>query len=373
MRRALLARTVLALGLLLASACRSADEDNASVDDESSTTLTTPGDGTPEPPNALASRLEALIADRPDDASGCRVGLSSPQGRAEAGFGLADIGARTPIDAGTRFDIASNSKQFTGAMVTVLAATGRLSLADPVAKHVPRMARYPATVTVAQLLHHTSGIPEYFKKLEGREAEVVTQSETIDLIADSKPETPPGSEFAYTNSNYVLLAEVVASVTKRPFADVLASDLLAPAGMTSAFVSTTGTATAPDVALSYDGDSTDPERSRWQQYGDGAVHATVTDLLRWGDYLLGARAGSRTLLDAMTDGAVESGDGDQYGAGLIVGTDRGRRVIAHSGIWLGFRSELLLVPEQKVAVVVLCNGSTNGEDKLRDAALALVL
>jgi len=361
---------VFVLILVAAPACSSSDPGP----DEEQTPEAAPTTGAPSNPEsaALAARLRALVAGRPRNGPGCGIGVASRHGRAQVAFGLEDIAAGKPIDDDTIFDLASNSKQFTGALVMRLVAAGRLSLDDPVAKHVPRMARYPHAVKIAQLLHHVSGIPEYFDALAGREDEVVTQSEAVDLIAASKPDTPPGTEFAYTNSNYVLLAEVVESVAGKPFADVLRTELFTPAGMTSASVGEASPPTA-HLASSYEKGSTEPASSRWQQYGDGAIRTTVADVLRWGDFLTGPDGQTSKLVDAMTAGAVDTGDGDRYGAGIIVSESGGRRTLSHSGSWLGFESEFLVVPNERVAVAVLCNGTGTDGEKLRDAALALVL
>lgn len=330
---------------------------------------------TPEPAEALASGsgeadrelAEALgLEGENPEGPGCGVGIASSDDTAQAAYGLADLDSGRPIGSETVFDLASNSKQFTGAAVVLLASDGELGLDDPVAGYVEPMGEYPHEVTIGHLLHHTSGIPEYFDLFEDRQDETVTQEEAVEAIAGLDPDFAPGEEFAYTNSNYVLLAEVIEEASGQDYADTLSDLVFEPAGMADTFVHDYSSSEEA-MATSYDTGG-DALSSTWSQQGDGAIHSTVTDMLRWGRHLVD----DQDLVALISQGAVPSGEGESYGAGLVV-TERGdgTLTLAHEGSWLGFETFFEVVPEHELVAVVLCNQEDSGGDGLLVAAMEL--
>src|SRR5947209_3162081 len=119
------------------------------------------------PADSLSRWVDSVFAPFASGRSpGCAVGVTSG-GSLEfvKGYGLADLGHRVPIDGDTRFYIASISKQFTAMSIVLLAQDGRLSLDDPIQKWVPEVPSFGATITVKHLLHHTSGLRDYFTLL----------------------------------------------------------------------------------------------------------------------------------------------------------------------------------------------------------------
>jgi CubicO group peptidase (beta-lactamase class C family) len=127
--------------------------------------------------------------------------------------GLADLGSGTAITPETVFDIASVSKQFTAAAILMLRDAGEVRLHDPLADHLPSLPGWSEKTTLAHLMHHTSGIPAYEPLLPDQGFEFTdraTQAQTVKALAGVEElDFPPGSDWAYSNSNYVLLGEVV--------------------------------------------------------------------------------------------------------------------------------------------------------------------
>ena len=320
-------------------------------DGEQASSVASPADESASP---AAPDLEPLVADRPGDQPGCAVGVGDGEGEATAAYGLADLGAGRPIDDATLFDLGSVSKQITGALVLELVADGTLALDDTVGPHLSEVTGPASRVTIEQLLHHRSGIPDYTNRLPQRLDVEATQADAIDTVARAALVFEPGSRFSYSNTNYVLLAEIAHRAAGPPFADLVADRVLGPAGMSTAFVHDYRDTPSP-MAISYRRDGAGgfvPLRWRWNQVGDGAVHASITDLLAWGRYLLDS-----ARLPRFVDGAepVGGSGANRYGAGVFVHERRGRPVVDHDGTWQGFVSYVAVFPDDGVAVAALCN------------------
>src|SRR5262249_42927153 len=153
---------------------------------------------------------------------------------------------------GTQSCLASVSKPLTALAVMTLAEKGRLDYDDPVAKYVPDLPAALGTATLRQLLHHTSGIPDYeHMNVEHpgmTNAEVVAALGTVD-----KPLFPHGQKYQYCNSGYVLLGQVVEKVSGRSLPDYLREHIFRPAGMTATFVLTAADRKTAAAARGYDG------------------------------------------------------------------------------------------------------------------------
>src|SRR5512140_2856915 len=143
----------------------------------------------------------------------------------EHGYGLASIENEVPITPRTVFDLGSTSKQFTAFSILLLERDGKLALADDIRKYIPELPQYGRTITIADLMHHTSGLRDYLTlwNLAGVPTEnLTTDQDALKLIVRQKASNfPAGSEFLYSNSGYFLLSEIVHRVsgkTLREFA-----------------------------------------------------------------------------------------------------------------------------------------------------------
>lgn len=289
------------------------------------------------------SLLSRLI---PADGPGCS-GAAAIDGELvwHGQSGLADVDAGVSIDAQTRFDIASVSKQFTGLTVLRLVEAGELELDEVVAAHLGGMPSWAESVTIADLLHHTSGIPDYTGLLLDAGFsldDTSTQQDALDVIAETELEFEPGDEFSYSNSNYVLLASIVEAVTGEPFADVLAREALGEADLRLEPAST-----AADVALSYE--DGEPSQPGWLQVGDGSIVGTPSEVALWGS--LYADDGDPAVV-AMTADAVDDGGGGRYGAGIGISPDGD---LVHSGAWAGFVTLFGVSADRSTVLVITCN------------------
>ncbi|MFC5144956.1 serine hydrolase domain-containing protein [Streptomyces aureoversilis] len=280
----------------------------------------------------------------------------------EAGRGKADLATGRAITSKTVFDMASNSKQFTADAVLLLAGRHQLALSDPLSDFLDDPPAWTQDVTLGDLMHHTSGIPDYQDLLEAKGIELTDpagQQEAIAAILASRPEDPPGERFSYSNSNYVLLAHVVERVTGKPFPRFLQQEFFAPLHLR---MTLSPAVDVPGKAKSYDekDGSFTPNSSPWKQYGDGSVQSTPGEFVRWADNYRTGRIGGTELLAGVTEGAVSVGDAlrqrgieeGRYGAGILLLPDES---LVHRGDWEQFHSTFKVSPDRNTAVTVVCN------------------
>lgn len=309
-----------------------------------------------------AARSDALLAQQlTADQPGCSAAVAIDGRVVWAGArGLANLADGTPLTTITRFDIASVAKQFTATAVLLLSFDGLLQLSDPVSKYLRGLPGWAQRVTVDQLIHHTSGIPDYVDLLLAKRiflAQPTTQQDALDAIAGvTELSAEPGTEFGYSNSNYVLLAEVVAVAAGRSLPDVLTDRVFTPLGLNMVM---SPNLTGPDVATGHwtiNGTIT-PMQARWEQLGDGSIFSTPTELVKWADNYATGQLGGPRLLAAITAGAVrdEQAPGVRYGAGVLV-TPEG--AISHAGGWAGHMSFLTISPDRHTAVAAACNSES---------------
>ncbi len=296
-----------------------------------------------------------LSADEP----GCSAAVGNEGTVVWAGaHGLADLAARRPLTPGSVFDIASVSKQFTATAILLLAQRGKLGLTDTVANYLDGLPGWSGKVTIAQLIHHTSGIPDYTGLLlaAGHSlTEPTTQAQAIQALADTPDlAAKPGAGFAYSNSNYLLLAEIVHAVTGETLPEFVRSTIFEPLNLDMVL---DPLAQGSLTAISYTKDRVSDKwiiaDSNWAQIGDGAIQTTPSQLVRWADnYRTGAVGGTRLLRD-QTDEAVETSPGmGRYGAGIAINPDN---TLSHNGAWGGFATLFGISADRRTAIAVSCN------------------
>jgi CubicO group peptidase (beta-lactamase class C family) len=287
--------------------------------------------------------------------------------------GQADIAAEAPITTETVFDIASVSKQFTASALLLQVDAGKLTLNDPVSRHLPELPEWAGTVNVGQLMHQTSGIPDYVGLLEAQGfafSDHTTQEQAVRAVAAMPKLTfTPGSQFEYSNSNYLLLGEIVSRISREPLPQFLAEEIFRPLGLLMVL---DPTAQLPGKAVAYEADSDDYHAAAtgWEQVGDGAIQTTPTQLVAWADNYRTGRVGGRALLDAQLRGAVltDAGGGDRYGAGIFL---LANGTLDHDGAWGGFVSAFRVSKDRTTSVAITCNTDEQDPEALAGAIAKL--
>lgn len=290
--------------------------------------------------------------------------------------------ARTALTTDAAFDIGSISKQFTAMAVLKLTSQHKLALTDKVAKHLPGFP-YP-DVTIAQLLSHSSGIPDvmdqYNSRLRAGPKEPVLGTDIVAMLANSgRPaRSAPGAKFAYNNTGYMVLAMLVEAVAKRPFADYLERSFFKPLGMTQTRVrvpSNEARITRGVLGFRPAADGSRRPLDQIPQFyvqGAGGIYSTVQDLLRWQNALLAGRVVPLALWrQATTPLKLSDGTSYPYGYGLALKpTKAGTARIFHDGDWRAFKANLAYYPGTAVTIVQLTNNAEDDTVDVNEVALA---
>ena len=280
-------------------------------------------------------------------------------------YGMADLERNVPLSPKSLFDIASISKQFTAMSILLLEQQGLLSLDDDIRTYLPDFPDYGHTITLRHLIHHTSGLRDYMDLMElaGMPWEnTYHQAEIVDLVARQKAlNNNPGDDYLYSNSGYLLLAEVIHKVSGETLGEFAERHIFEPLGMNVSHFYDDFTRIVPDRALSY----SEKENGGYEnvQYifdviGDTGLLTNIADLLLWDQNFYHNKLGETgaKLIDRMlVPGKLNSGETIDYAFGLELEEYRGLRVVRHSGGAAGYDTEMLRFPDQELTVLVLSN------------------
>lgn len=281
-------------------------------------------------------------------------------------------GGSAPVPVDARFRIASITKTLVATVVLQLVAEGSLRLDAPVDAVLPDA---PADVTVRQLLDHTSGLPDHGRTagfsdglLRDRDR-VWTPTELLSLVADYDHDFPPGTDWSYSNTGYVLLGELVHAVTGRSWAAEVRARVLDPLGMRDTWTGSAEPARGTVLPGYGDGDGDGDEEDLetggpWpsletSEGAAGAVVSTATDLARFGAALFRGRLLPPELLREMVTPTRFGARNAGYGLGVeVTRPDYRTTTWGNGGFLPGFRSTLQYVPGEDLVVVVLTNTSS---------------
>ena len=314
---------------------------------------------------------------------GCAVGVVRDGQLAFAkGYGMADLEHDTPITPSTRFYIASLSKQFTAMSIVLLAQEGRLSLDDWIRRWVPQVPSFGPPITLRQLLHHTSGLRDYFTllALSGWPSDgLLTERQFLDLVSRQKNlNFTPGDEFLYSNTGYALLGLVVERASGQSLRDYAAEHIFKPLGMTHTEFRDDHTQLIPHRAIGYQPSASGYRISQpeFDVVGDGGVYSTIEDLVKWDANFESGRVGGRDgVAQLEAPGRLNNGQTIPYALALTVGELGGTSTYSHRGAYGGYRSAMLRVPSRSLSVITLCNTSgapTTLADQVATIHLGLV-
>ena len=309
-------------------------------------------------------RIDALFASFHNEMPGAAVAVSL-DGKLiyNKAFGMANLEHTVPNTTATIFEAGSVSKQFVAASVLLLAKEGRLSLSDDVRKYVPELPVYDAPITIDMLLCHTSGLKDWgaIYSLTGwpRTTRVYTQELGYDIIFRQKSlNFFPGSQYSYSNSNYMMLTLIVERVSGLSLAQFTAQRFFGPMGMSQTSWRDNHRAIVAGRATAYykrDGKFL-LNMPFEDLHGPGGLLTTTHDLLIWNRLLEGEEMfGSEYAINRVAERKLNDGKGCGYAAGLTIGKYNGYDEIAHSGSTAGYRAWLAWYPQKRLSVVLLSN------------------
>jgi CubicO group peptidase (beta-lactamase class C family) len=282
-------------------------------------------------------------------------------------YGYTDATKNNLLTTDSSFRLASVSKQFTTMAILILKERGLINLTDIISQYLPELDYND--ITIEHLMHHTSGIQDYsyFPEVYVTEqgAEFMTMSVFFEIIEDHPlaRQFDPGAEWNYSNTGYILLAEIVARTSGLSFADFIHQEISMPLAMYDTDVfnllsdpndgrlpnRTVGIAGNQNVAMSYlDGIA-----------GDGAVFSSIADFLKWDQALSNDTLISfETKTQAFTSGVLNDGSDTDYGYGWFMKNIGDNQYVSHSGGWLSARTYIRRNLTTGGVMVILDNSQT---------------
>jgi len=276
-------------------------------------------------------------------------------------YGSARLNPEMTASTDMRFAIGSISKQFTAACILLLEQEGKLSLNDPVSKWLPDLTQADK-VTVREILSHTSGYQDFWPQdyVPPLMTKPMPPQEILDRWAKKSLDFEPGTKWQYSNTNFVIAAQIVEKITNGSFFNFLHDNILKPLELTSAVNFDKGNLTKEDAAgyMQYGLGPLRPapeEGSGWMA-GAGELAMTPLDLAKWDISLIDQNLLSHNSYKQLeTEVLLKNGVGTHYGLGVSVGMMNGHRMISHSGEVSGFTAYNAVFPDDSAAVVVLTN------------------
>jgi CubicO group peptidase (beta-lactamase class C family) len=277
--------------------------------------------------------------------------------------GLASIEHQVALTPAHRFAVASVTKQFTSAAAILLHDQGLLDLDADARATVPELAGFDRAVTLRQMMDNTAGLRDYLElcRLGGVDtATPITAADLRQLIARQPTGNfAPGTRYLYSNSNFLLLGDAVARCCGETLTTALDRLLVAPVGMVETGLVPSSRSVIPRLATGYVTDRSGTlvqARQGFPKGGEGGLVSCLDDLLVWQRQLMGAGPLGPKLAAALhAQRTFTNGLRHTYANGLE-GTDwRELNQRGHGGLWPGYRTQTCLLPDRKLAVVVLTN------------------
>lgn len=271
-------------------------------------------------------------------------------------YGSADLERNVPLTPNSILDAGSVVKQFVAASILLLVEDGRLSLSEDIHKYIPELPDYGQKITLDHLLTHTSGIRDWtgIKPLADGDPDALTLT-----LRQRGLNFAPGEEWAYSNSGYVLLKEIVARTSGMSFSDFTHKRLFEPLNMKSTTYRLDITDVIENRALAYK-----KEKDQWKldvhfgndRGGGGALFSTPSDLLIWNEALTNGLLGAFVTRKIQEPATLKNGRKLGYARGLMLDTfRRGGSLVWHSGGAAGYSTLLARLPEHGLSLALMCN------------------
>jgi CubicO group peptidase (beta-lactamase class C family) len=275
-------------------------------------------------------------------------------------YGYADLEQKVRVRRDSRFEVCSVTKQFTAAAILLLAEDGKLSLDDPVVKHLKEWPAEWSEITLRQLLNHTSGLNDDLLAFSGKPL-----SEELPALKKMLL-SPPRTRMEYSNLGYLILGEVVARVSGKSYAAFLKERIFDPLGMKDTQTNVLETLT-PNRVHGYGWSGTAHVNAGPLSFvaggGAGSLISTVDDLGRWSEALMNGKLLKPQSRAAMLEpGKLVGGEtawpegiGTGYGLGVFLDSTAAGRVEMHSGGWEDASCQLTRYVDSGYTIVVLTN------------------
>lgn len=274
------------------------------------------------------------------------------------GYGYRNADFKIPNNEQTIFQLGSITKQFTSAVILKLEEENKLSVSDKLSQYFPG---YPNgdSITIQQLLTHTSGIYNYTNDpvfMANEITKPATREKMMALFKNKPPDFSPGTSWNYSNSGYSLLGYIIEAVTKQPYEQAVRSYIFTPLHMTHSGFDFTHLL-SNEKAIGYfnindRGAMMAPIVDSTVSFSAGAIYSTTGDLYLWHQALQ-----HYTLLSKMDQDKAYTPVKNNYGYGWSIDSINGKRRVGHGGGIPGFVTNLSRIPEDDVCIILLSNAS----------------
>lgn len=312
------------------------------------------------------------------DVPGIAVGvIANHQVIVSRGYGLRNVEKNLPVTDKTLFPIASCTKAFTCLLLGQLVEEGRISWDDPVITYIPEFRLFTEqlsnAVTIRDLVTHRTGVPRHDAIWFCR---TISQAEMINCLQYLEPICKLRENWHYNNFMYAIAGLVIERVTQKSYQEVLESRIFAPLKMFDSNVSIEELKKTSDFSLPYGSIARVVKNLPFHALDPvepaGAINSNIIDMLKWAQLHLAPdstinRVIQRETLEEMhalqipiTDEREMGLSFSGYGLGWFIGTYKDFAIVGHQGSMDGFNSEVLLVPQKGIAIVILCNSSSDG-------------
>ncbi len=289
------------------------------------------------------------------------------------GYGYADVAKRIPFTPNTQHEVASVSKMFTAMAALKLSEAGKLKLTDSICMYLDDCPAAWQPITVDEVIHHSSGIPDYEEPLglgSKEYMEFMTKPDAIvKLLSDARTKPlyfPPGTKFSYSNTAYDLLSYIVQRAAERPFADYVKSTLLKPAGMTHSGVIGVDNPKNLETAytwgelgwdktiggVSFTDGFMEPVANLplTQPEGDAWLFSTLDDLFKWSRLMDGSK-----LVSTAEASEVFTPELGNYGFGWFIEKTLDRTRYSHTGALPGRLTNFIKFPADSITIIIFSN------------------
>ncbi len=281
--------------------------------------------------------------------------------------GIANAEHQVPVSEQTAFDLASIAKTVTGYAIAELEEAGKLSADDDIRKYLPDFPDYGHTITIAHLLHHTSGVKNWTNllwQMRWPSSDRIAFDQMIRLAyAQKELDFIPGTRYQYSNTGYVLLAAIVEEVTGASFRDWTTDNVFAPLEMEHTFFKDNRRELIPNLAGAYSLNSKGEhtrDANNTTALGSSSLISNGADMRKWMHFLMSPPADKQAVVDRMlTTRPLNDGGENTYAYGIDVDEYRGTKYITHSGSWASHTTQIVLLPELDTAIFVAHNFRTD--------------
>jgi len=314
----------------------------------------------------LFARVDSLIKPyKKSDSPGFSIGIVQNGNIIyRKGVGLANLEYVIQNSDSSIFSIASIAKQFTASSIWSLVQENKISLDDDVRRYIPELPFYGDTIRIRHMLNHTSGIRNYQAIMElagfDYDKEFYDNQYVLELACKQKElNNRPGDKVIYGNTAYTLLAIVVERITGQNLGLYAKNKIFLPLGMSKTFYRVENNSIIKNRAVGYvqnNDNSYSQFPSIQLSYGAGSMGSSIEDLSKWSNVLNGLNADYMDLTKFLTTLEVlNTGYTAKYARGIMVDNYKEKKTIHHSGYGLGGQSQIIAVPELKIAIILLTN------------------